>query len=155
MWNVVTAIWIAHWTWRISIRTVLVNSVNSNWMNNVCYWTVNWLVSHYVCSKILHRSARLRFVHFLSIFSFYSYFYLFVFFILLSKKLCINKVNAFYFSSNIFRVMKSRNMRRAVHMTRMGKKRNGHIFSVAEPKWIRQPRRLTCKWEDIIKMYIK
>lgn len=56
-------------------------------MNSVCYWTVNWLVNHYVCSIMLHRSALLRFVLFLSIFCSYSYFYLFVLF--LCSKICV------------------------------------------------------------------
>jgi len=60
-----------------------------------------------------------------------------------------------YCSPNTVRVIKSRGMRRAEHVSRMGKKIGVHRVLVGTPEGKKQlggPRR---RWEDNIKMYLQ
>jgi hypothetical protein len=65
---------------------------------------------------------------------------------------CIMKINA---SQNITRVIKSRKMRWAGYVTRMGEVRIAYNILVGEPERkgpLGRPRRI---WEDNIKMYLR
>ena len=62
------------------------------------------------------------------------------------------KLNALYSSSNIFRVIKSRRMRWAVHVARMGNMRYAYRILVGKPEGKRSFGRPRRKWEDNIKM---
>jgi hypothetical protein len=51
--------------------------------------------------------------------------------------------------------MKSRRMRLAGHVARMGEKRNAYRILVGKPEGKRQLQRPRCKWEDNIKMDLR
>ena len=57
-----------------------------------------------------------------------------------------------YSSLNIFRVIKSRRMRWAGHVTRMGERRDVYRFLVGKPEGKRRQGRPRLRWEDNIKM---
>jgi hypothetical protein len=61
-------------------------------------------------------------------------------------------MNDLYSLSNIVRVVKSRRMRWAVHVARMGEERGVHRLLVGKPEGKRRPRR---RWEDNIKMEVQ
>ena len=68
------------------------------------------------------------------------------------RKLYNEELNDLYFSPNIFRVIKSRRMRRAVHVARVGERRGVYRVLVGKPEGKRPlggPRR---RWEDNIEM---
>jgi hypothetical protein len=60
--------------------------------------------------------------------------------------------NDLYSSPSIVRLIKSRRMRRARHVARMGKGRGVYRFSVGKPEGKRPLERHMRKWEDNIKM---
>jgi hypothetical protein len=68
------------------------------------------------------------------------------------KKLHNEELRDLYFSPSIIRIIKSRRMRWAGHVARMGEKRNVYMLLVGKPKGKRplgKPRR---RWADNIKM---
>jgi hypothetical protein len=68
------------------------------------------------------------------------------------RKLHNEELNNLYFSPSIVRVVKSRRMRWAGHVARMGEKRGVHRLLVGKPegkKPLGRPRR---RWEDNIEM---
>jgi hypothetical protein len=60
-----------------------------------------------------------------------------------------------YSSPNIIRIIKSRRMRWAWHVARMGQNRNAHRYFVGKPKGKRPLGRPRQKWEDVIKMDVR
>jgi hypothetical protein len=68
------------------------------------------------------------------------------------RKLLNEALRDLYFSSSIIRIIKSRRMRLAGHVARMGEKRNAYRLLVGKPEGMRplgKPRR---RWADNIKM---
>ena len=63
-----------------------------------------------------------------------------------------NELNDLYFSPNIIRVIKSRKMRWAGHVARMGEGKGLYKFMVRKPEGKRQFGRPRHRWEDNIKM---
>jgi hypothetical protein len=59
---------------------------------------------------------------------------------------------ALYSSPNIIRVMKSRRVRWAGHVARMGERRGAYTVLVGKPEGSRQLGRPRRRWEDTIKM---
>jgi hypothetical protein len=57
-----------------------------------------------------------------------------------------------YSSPSIIRIIKSRRMKWAVHLARMGEKRNVHRILVGKPEGKRPLRRPRRRWIDNIKM---
>jgi hypothetical protein len=68
------------------------------------------------------------------------------------RKLHNEELNDLYCSSNIFRVIKSRRMRWAGHVARMGEGRGMHRVLVRRPEGKRPPGRTRRRWEDNIKI---
>ena len=68
------------------------------------------------------------------------------------RKLHNEELNDLYSLPNIVRVVKSRPMRWAGHVARMGEDRVVHMLLVGKPEGKRPLRRLRRKWEDNIKM---
>ena len=71
------------------------------------------------------------------------------------RKLHNEELNDVYCSPNIVRVIKSRRMRWAVHVARMGERRGVYRVLVGKPegKWLLGKLRL--RWEDNIKMNLR
>jgi hypothetical protein len=65
------------------------------------------------------------------------------------------KLHNLYSSPNIIRMIKSRRMRWAGHVARMGETRNAHRILVGKPEGKRQLGRPRCRWVDNIKMVLK
>jgi hypothetical protein len=63
----------------------------------------------------------------------------------------VEELNDLYFLPNIVRVVKSRRMRWAGHVTRMGKGRCVHRVLVGKPKGSRPLGRPRRRWEDNLK----
>jgi hypothetical protein len=61
---------------------------------------------------------------------------------------------ALYSSPSIIRVMKSRRLRWAGHVARMGERRGAYRALVGKPDGRRPLGRPRCRWEDNIKMYL-
>ena len=68
------------------------------------------------------------------------------------RKLQNEELNDLYSSPNIFRVIKSRRMRWAGHVARMGKRRGVCRFLVGKPEEKRPLGRPRRRWENNIKM---
>jgi len=68
------------------------------------------------------------------------------------RKLHYEELNDLYCSPNIFRVIKSRIMRWARHVARMGKRRGVYRVQVGKPEGKRPLGRPRRTWEDNIKM---
>ena len=68
------------------------------------------------------------------------------------RKLHDEELNDKDFSTNIFRVIKSRRMRWARHVVSMGERRGVYRVLVGKPEGKRSLGRPMCKWEDNIKM---
>jgi hypothetical protein len=66
------------------------------------------------------------------------------------KKLHNEELHNFYSSPIIVRIIKSRRMRWAGHVARMGEKRNMYRLLVGKPKGKRPLGRPRCKWIDNI-----
>jgi hypothetical protein len=60
-----------------------------------------------------------------------------------------------YSSPNIIRMIKSRRMRWAGHVTRTGEKRNAYSILVGKPEGRRPLGRPRCRWVDNIKMDLR
>jgi hypothetical protein len=70
------------------------------------------------------------------------------------RKLHNDELHSMYSSPNIFRVIKSRRMRWARHVARMGRGRGVYMVLVGRPEGKRQLGRPRRRWEDNIKMDI-
>jgi hypothetical protein len=68
------------------------------------------------------------------------------------RKLHNEELNDLYSLPNIVRVVKSRGMRWAGHVARMGEDREAHRVLVGKPEGKRPLGRPRCRWEDNIKM---
>jgi hypothetical protein len=66
------------------------------------------------------------------------------------RKLHTEELRALYSSPSIIRIIKSRRMRWAVHMARMGEKRNAYRLSVGKPEGKRSLGRPRCRWVEIL-----
>jgi hypothetical protein len=72
-----------------------------------------------------------------------------------SRKLHNEELNDMYSSPNIVRVVKSRRMRWAGHVARMGEERGVHRVLVGKPEGKRPLGRPRRRWEDNIKMDVE
>jgi len=68
------------------------------------------------------------------------------------RKLHNEELNDLYSSPNIFRVIKSRRMRRAGHVARMEERRGVHMVLVWLPEGKKPLGRLRRRWEENMKM---
>jgi hypothetical protein len=68
------------------------------------------------------------------------------------RKLHNEELNDLYSLTNIVRVVKSRRMRWAAHVARMGEERGVHRVLVGKPEGKRPLGRPRRRWEDNIKM---
>jgi hypothetical protein len=71
------------------------------------------------------------------------------------RKLHNGELNDMYSSRNIIRVIKTRIMRWARHVARMGERRGVYRFLVEKPGEKRPLGRSRYRWEDNIKMYLQ
>jgi hypothetical protein len=71
------------------------------------------------------------------------------------RKLHNEELYNLYYSQNINRMIKSRRMRRAGHVARMGAKRNACGILVGKPEGKRPLGRPRCRWVDNIKMDLR
>jgi hypothetical protein len=71
------------------------------------------------------------------------------------RRLHNKELYALYSSPNIIRVIKSRRLRWAGHVTRMGERRGVYRVLVGKPEGRRPLGRPRCKWEDNIKMELR
>jgi hypothetical protein len=71
------------------------------------------------------------------------------------RRLHIEELNDLYSSPNVIRVIKSRRMRWAGHVTRMGEKRDAYRILVRRPEGRRPLGRPRRRWEGNIKMDLK
>jgi hypothetical protein len=71
------------------------------------------------------------------------------------RKLHSEELHNLYSSPNIISQIKSRRMRWAGHVARMGKERKMYKVSVGKPKGKRSLGRSRCRWEDGIRMDLK
>jgi hypothetical protein len=69
------------------------------------------------------------------------------------KKLHNDELHSLYSSLNIVRVIKSKSMRWAGHVARMGERRDVYRVLVGRPKGKRPLGRCRRRWEDNIKIY--
>ena len=68
------------------------------------------------------------------------------------RKLGNEELNDLYFSPNVIRVTRSRRMRRARHVARMGKRRGVYKVLVEKPEGKGPLGRFCYRWEDNIKV---
>jgi hypothetical protein len=71
------------------------------------------------------------------------------------RRLHNEELNDLYSSPNIIRVIKSRRMRRAGHVARMGEKRRAYRILVGRPEGRRPLGRPRRRWEIILKWIFK
>jgi hypothetical protein len=71
------------------------------------------------------------------------------------RKLHNEELNDLYFLPNIVEVVKSRRMRWAGHVARMGEDRGVHRVLVGKPEGKRPLGRPRCRWVDNIKMVLQ
>jgi hypothetical protein len=72
-----------------------------------------------------------------------------------AKKLHSEELLNLYSSPNIIRIIKSRRMRWAGHVTCMGDKRNAYRVLVGKPEGKRPLRKSRRRWEDNIKINLR
>jgi hypothetical protein len=82
------------------------------------------------------------------------YVYVFIY-VYLSVYTHTNDLHSLYSSPNIVSVIKSRRMRRAEHVARMGEGRCVYRVLVGRPEGKRLLERPRCRWEDNIKMGLR
>jgi hypothetical protein len=70
------------------------------------------------------------------------------------RKLHKEELRDLYSSPSIIRIIKSRRMRWAGHVARMGEKRNAYRLLVGKPDGRRPLGRPRCRWVDNIRMYL-
>jgi hypothetical protein len=68
------------------------------------------------------------------------------------RKLHNEELHNLYSSPSIIRIIKSRRLRRAGHVARMGEKRNVYKLLVGKPEGKRPPGRPKRRWVDNIKI---
>jgi hypothetical protein len=66
-----------------------------------------------------------------------------------------NELHNWYFSPNIIRIIKSRKMRLAGHLARMGEKRNAYRILMGKPEGKRPLGRPRCRWVDNIRIDLR
>jgi hypothetical protein len=71
------------------------------------------------------------------------------------RKLHNEELHNLYSSPNIIRMIKSRRMRRAGHVARMGEKRNAYRILVGKPEGRRPLGRPRSRWGDNIKIDLR
>jgi hypothetical protein len=71
------------------------------------------------------------------------------------RKLHNEELHNMYCSPCIIRIIKSRSIRWAGNVARMGEKRNAYRISVGKPEGKRPLRRYRCRWEDNIKIDLR
>jgi hypothetical protein len=71
------------------------------------------------------------------------------------RKLHNEELRNLYSSPNIIRIIKSRRMRWAGHVARMGEKRNAYRILVGKPGGKRPLGRTRIRWVDIIKIDLR
>jgi hypothetical protein len=71
------------------------------------------------------------------------------------RKMHSEELHNLYSSPNIIRVIKSRRMRWAGHVARMGENRNAYRILVGMPEGKRPLGRPRRRWVDYIKMYLR
>jgi hypothetical protein len=71
------------------------------------------------------------------------------------RKLHNEKLHNLYSSPNIIKLIKSRRMRRAGHVARMGETRNAYRILVGKPEGKRPLGRPRCRWVDNTKIYLR
>jgi hypothetical protein len=71
------------------------------------------------------------------------------------RKLHNEELHNLYFSPNIIRMLKSRRMRWAAHLARMGETRNAYRILVEKKEGKRQIGRPRRRWEDNIEMDLR
>jgi hypothetical protein len=71
------------------------------------------------------------------------------------RRLHNKELYALYSSPNIIRVMKSRSLRWAGHVTRMGERRGAYRALVGKPEGSRPLERPRRRWKDNIKTYFR
>jgi hypothetical protein len=71
------------------------------------------------------------------------------------SKLHSEELHILYHSLNIIKQIKSRRMRRAGHVARMGEERNVQKVLMGKPEGERTLGRPRCKWEDGIRMDLR
>jgi len=71
------------------------------------------------------------------------------------RRLHNEELNDLYSSPNIVRVIKSRRMRRAGHVTRMGEERGVYRVLLVKPEGRRPLGRPRRRWVDNIRMYLQ
>jgi hypothetical protein len=71
------------------------------------------------------------------------------------RKLHNEELHNLYSSPSIIRMIKSRRMRWAGHVTRMGTKRNSYKMLAGKPEGRRSLERKRRRWVDIIKMGLR
>jgi hypothetical protein len=71
------------------------------------------------------------------------------------RKLHNEELHNLYSSPSIIRMIKSRRVRWAGHVARMGEKRNSYGILVGKPKGKRPLGRPRRRWVDNIKMYVR
>jgi hypothetical protein len=71
------------------------------------------------------------------------------------RKLHNDEIHSLYSSPNVVRVIKSRRMRWAGHVARMGEWRGVYRVLVGRPEGKRPLGRPNCRWEDNIKMDLR
>jgi hypothetical protein len=71
------------------------------------------------------------------------------------RKLHNEELHNFYCSPSILRIIRSRRMRWAGHVARMGEKRNAYRILVGKPEGKRPLRRPIWRWEDDVRMDVR
>jgi hypothetical protein len=71
------------------------------------------------------------------------------------RRLLNMELYALYFSPNIIRVIKSRRLRWAGHVARIGERKGAYRVFVGKSEKKRPLRRPRCRWEDNIKMNLQ
>jgi hypothetical protein len=71
------------------------------------------------------------------------------------EKMHIEELHNLYSSPSISRMMKSRKMRWAAHVVRLGEKRKANRILVGKPEGKRPLGRPRCRWVDNIKMDLR